>query len=238
VSDGEREPKTGGDDEPPSLPVVESPPIEQVGAVDTGVHGLLLAAGTSSRFGEANKLLAEVEGEPIVRRAAETLLASSLASVTVVTGHEAERVRSALADLDVTVVHASDYDAGQGHSVARGVAAVREAHPDATGVLVALGDMPDVSALSVDRLVAAFEAEKGSALAAAFGGERGNPVLFGAEHFDALATTAGDTGARALLLGGDDSVLVETADPGVRRDIDRRSDLDERREEGSEEGGR
>ena len=226
MSDGEREPKTGGDDEPPSLPVVESPSIEQVGAVDTGVHGLLLAAGTSSRFGEANKLLAEVEGEPIVRRAAETLLASSLASVTVVTGHEAGRVRSALADLDVTVVHASDYDAGQGHSVARGVAAVREAHPDATGVLVALGDMPDVSALSVDRLVAAF------------GGERGNPVLFGAEYFDALATTAGDTGARALLLGGDDSVLVETADPGVRRDIDRRSDLDERREEGSEEGGR
>lgn len=209
-----------------SLPVVETPPLQRVGGMETGVHGLLLAAGTSSRFGDANKLLAEIEGKPLVRRAAESLLGSSLASVTVVLGHEAEGVRAALDGLDLSFVRAESYAEGQGHSVARGVTAVREAHPDAAGVLVALGDMPDVSPESVERLVVAFEREKGRALAAADGGERGNPVLFGAEHFDALASTTGDTGGRDILLDGDDSVLVETGDSGVRRDIDRRGDLD------------
>lgn len=218
------------EEEVDSLPVVEPPSVEGVGGVETDVHGLLLAAGTSSRFGEANKLLAEVEGEAIVRRAAESLLDASLAGVTVVLGHEAERVRATLDGLDLSFVRAETYTEGQGHSLARGVAAVREAHPDASGVLVALGDMPDVSPLSIERLVVAFDRGKGRALAAAYGGERGNPVLFGREYFDDLASTGGDTGGRDILLGGDESVLVETADPGVRRDIDRQAELDERRE--------
>lgn len=222
------------------LPVVEAPTPGEVspeealaegkvaeGSFDAAVHGILLAAGTSSRFGEANKLLATENGEPIVRRAAQTLLESGLRSVTVVTGHEAERVRDALVDLDVCVVHAPDYAEGQSQSVRRGITAVREAFPDADAVVVALGDMPDVSSATVDRLLAAYEAGMGTALAAAYEGERGNPVLFDSRFFDALAGVEGDVGGREILRATADAALVETGDPGVRRDVDRPGDLRE-----------
>lgn len=207
------------------LPVVEPPPLKR--APKPAVHGILLAAGTSSRFGEENKLLASEQGEPIVRRAARTLLDSQVRTTTVVTGHEAGRVRDALADLNVRFVHAPDYAEGQSRSVQRGIEAVRQSNPNADAVVVALGDMPDVSPKTVDSLIAAYEAGTGDALAAAYEGQRGNPVLFDARFFDALSGVEGDIGGREILRSAEDAALVETGDPGVRRDVDRPTDLRE-----------
>jgi molybdenum cofactor cytidylyltransferase len=85
--------------------------------------------------------------------------------------------------------------------------------------------MPYVDPGSVGALVATFEATGRSALAAGYDGQRGNPVLFAAEHFDALADTSGDTGGRNVLLGTEDAVVVETGDDGVLRDVDRPDDF-------------
>jgi len=85
--------------------------------------------------------------------------------------------------------------------------------------------MPFVDPASVDALVATFEATGRSALAAGHDGDRGNPVLFAAEHFDALADASGDVGGRSVLLGADDAAIVETGDSGVLRDVDRPDDL-------------
>ncbi|MFC5971684.1 NTP transferase domain-containing protein [Halomarina salina] len=219
-------------DHPPAdagdLPVVESSEVEDAeGDVDADttpdrptVAGLLLAAGTSSRFGERNKLLATVDGDPIVRHAARTLLDSGVDPVLVVLGHEADRVEAALDGLPVETVVNEQYETGQASSVRAGVLAVRERTPDADAVVVALGDMPFVRSETVDALVRAYGAGVGTALAAAFEGERGNPVLFDARYYDTLADTEGDTGGRAILLDGEDSALVAVDDSGVRRDVD------------------
>jgi molybdenum cofactor cytidylyltransferase len=208
------------------LPVVE-PSFDAVEgrAADESatVVGVVLAAGTSSRFGAANKLLAEWAGEPLVRHAARTICRSTVDAVVLVVGHERERVRAAVADLDVAVVDNEDYEAGQATSVRRGVAAARDRGADAA--LVALGDMPAVDVESIDRLVAAYRAGVGDALAAAWEGTRGNPVLFDARHFEALMAVSGDVGGREILLGDSTAALVETGDPGVRRDVDRPDDL-------------
>ena len=180
------------------------------------VVGVLLAAGTSSRYGAENKLLQDLDGAPIVRRAAETLLESDVDRVVVVLGYEADRVRDALAGLALEFVDNPEYERGQATSVAAGVEAVR----DADAAVFALGDMPLVSADSVDALVATYRADAWTALAAACDGHRGNPVLFDATHFDALAAVDGDTGGRDVLLHGDHSALVETSDTGVLRDVD------------------
>ncbi|MFB6073023.1 MAG: NTP transferase domain-containing protein [Halobacterium sp.] len=197
-----------------SLPLV-SPPGERSGGAR--VAGVLLAAGTSSRFGDENKLLAPVDGAPMVRRSAETLLDAGLREVVVVVGYEADRVRDALAGLDVRFAENPDYESGQASSVRTGVNALA----DADAAVFALGDMPYVDAESVTALAATHEATGRSALAAGFEGERGNPVLFDATHFDALASTDGDTGGKAVLLSAPDAAVVETGDPGVRRDVDR-----------------
>jgi len=192
----------------------------------SSVAGVLLAAGTSTRYGEDNKLLQRLDGEPIVRHAARTLVAADLDRVVVVVGHGADRVREAVADLPVAVVDNPEYDRGMGTSVRRGV----ESIDDADAAVFGLGDMPLVAPATVDRLVEAFRAGAGDPLAASYDGERGNPVLFGRRHFSALAEVDGDTGGRDLLRTAPDAALVATDDPGVRRDVDTPGDLDALRE--------
>ena len=189
---------------------------------DASVHGVVLAAGTSERYGDRNKLLASLDGESIVRHAVRALCASPLDGVTVVLGHDADRVRNDLSSLPVSVVENGRYRQGQGTSVATGVAAARERGADA--VLIALGDMPHVSSGSIAGLLEAYRAGAGSALAAACDGERGNPVVFDEQHFDALAELDGDRGGREIILSAPDAALVETGDPGVLQDVDRPAD--------------
>lgn len=205
-----------------------------IGAADTPgaagddaptVAGVLLAAGTSSRFGEANKLLADLDGEPLVRHAARTLLDADLSGVVAVLGYEAEAVREALDDLDVRTVRNPDFEEGLSTTVAWGVRAVEGA--DAAVFLPA--DLPAVDPSTVDRLVDAYRADLGTALAAAHDGCRGNPVLFDRRHFDDLRDLAGDVGGRPVLLGSDGGALVATGDPGVTRDVDTVADLRRRR---------
>jgi len=218
------------------LPVVSPPfgagePGRTDGADAPRVAGVLLAAGTSSRFGDDNKLLATVDGEPVVRRAARTLVDAGVDPVVVVVGHEGNRVRDAVSDLPVEIVVNDAYEAGQSTSVRAGIGALGDTDtpgdadtpPDAA--VIALGDMPLVDPETVETLVAAYAAGAGDALAAAYDGDRGNPVLFDRRFFDRLVAVDGDVGGREILLESDASALVAVGDPGVRRDVDRPEDL-------------
>lgn len=215
------------------LPVVDREAVEAALGERSGgapggsirVAGVLLAAGTSIRFGEANKLLETVDDQSIVRHAARTLLDARLSRVVVVVGHEADRVRTALEGLDLDVGVNPDYEQGQSTSVRTGVRAV-QAGTDVDGAVFGLGDMPRVRPGTVDLLVDAFRAGLGDPLAAAYQGRRGNPVLFGERHFESLADTVGDTGGRELLLESEAASLVETGDPGVVQDVDTPEDLE------------
>lgn len=206
------------------LPILEPAELSGESGSPT-VAGVLLAAGTSTRFGAANKLLATVDGEPVVRHAARTLVESGVDPVVVVLGHEADRVRAALEGLSVETAVNEAYDTGQASSLRTGIRAIRRHDVDPDAALVALGDMPFVSPTTIDALVTAYAADAGDAIAAAFDGSRGNPVLFDERFFGVLADVDGDIGGREILLEDDASVLLAVDDPGVRRDIDVPEDL-------------
>jgi molybdenum cofactor cytidylyltransferase len=89
--------------------------------------------------------------------------------------------------------------------------------------------MPGIDPSTVALLVDAYRAGLGTALAAAHGGHRGNPVLFDRRHFEALLDVEGDVGGRPVLVGSDDAALVETDDSGVVADVDTTADLRRRR---------
>lgn len=200
-------------------------PDDLPAGVDAGsVGGVLLAAGLGTRFEGGNKLLATLDGEPVVRRAARTLVDSSLDDVLVVVGHEGHAVADAVAPLDVDVVHNEAYERGQSTSLHRGVERARERGWDA--VVFALGDMPAVEPRSVNLLVRAHAAGEWVILAAATDGQRGNPALFDASTYDDLLAVEGDTGGRPVMLAAADVALVETGDPAVTRDVDRVPDLE------------
>jgi molybdenum cofactor cytidylyltransferase len=190
----------------------EVPPAPRIAA-------LVLAAGRSTRMGQVNKLLADVAGRPLVQRAVDAALASQADPVIVVTGFQHDRVEAALATAEVALVHNPNYAAGLSTSLRRGLAALPEA---VDGVVVCLGDMPQVSAAVIDRLIAAFDPLEGRAICLpTWQGKRGNPVLFARHFFAEIQTIAGDLGAKALIGEYPEAVCeVAMADDGVLCDVD------------------
>ena len=189
------------------------------------VCGVLLAAGMSERFGEHNKLLAEIDGTPLVRRVAERLLASRLAGTVVVTGFESERVTTALAGLELRFVHNPDYRDGMASSLRAGIAAMDET---ASGAMILLGDMPGVTTDLVDRLLDAFESEGGDKITFPVDthGRQGNPVIWPRAFFTDMSALTGDKGAKGLIDANRDATLEVPVDGRAAfGDIDARSDL-------------
>jgi molybdenum cofactor cytidylyltransferase len=132
-----------------------------------------------------------------VRIAAEEALKSQARPVIVVTGHQRERVEAAVSGLDVVLVHNPNFAGGLSTSLKAGIAAVPA---DADGAIVCLGDMPQVDAKLIDRLLSAFDPEKGALVVVpTIDGKRGNPVVWSRRFFPELAALDGDTGARHLI---------------------------------------
>lgn len=191
--------------------------------VSERVGALLLAAGLSRRMGE-NKLLLPLGGAPVVAHSADAVLASGAEPVVVVTGRDAEAVRTALAGRALVFAHNPAAEAGLAGSLRVGLAALPA---DVDGALVCLADMPWQRAADLAALIAAFRASGGRAICApVFAGRRGNPVLWPARYFAALAALHGDRGARELLTAHASEVCyVPVSDAGVTRDVDTPEDL-------------
>ena len=173
------------------MEIVTRPQPRSEPAPEKGRHiaAVVLAAGRSTRMGAINKLIAEIGGKPLVRIAAEQALASRAKPVIVVTGHEREQVEAALAGLPVRFVHNPDYAEGLGTSLKTGIAAVPA---DADGAIVCLGDMPQVDAALIDRLIAAFDPERGALVVVpTIDGRRGNPVVWSRRFFHDLMANSG-----------------------------------------------
>jgi molybdenum cofactor cytidylyltransferase len=183
------------------------------------IAALILAAGQSRRMGEVNKLLIEIDGKPMVRRVAETVLASSASPVVAVLGHERDRVRAAFGGTKVRCIYNPDFAGGISTSLKRGLATLPD---DIDGVLVCLGDMPLLGTGEIERLIAAFNPTEGRAIIVPTRrGKRGNPVLWARRFFPEMQEIAGDVGARHLIGAYPEAVVeIEMDGEGVVLDID------------------
>ncbi|MDF2234392.1 nucleotidyltransferase family protein [Albimonas sp. CAU 1670] len=180
----------------------------------------MLAAGASSRMQGRDKLLEEVGGEPVLRRSAKALAASGVDDLVVVLRPGDAARRAALEGLDLTLVENPEAAEGMAASIRRGLAAI---DPETDAVLLALADMPEVSAAHADALIAAFDPARGAAIcrAADAQGRPGHPVLFGRRFFESLSRLTGDEGARDILRANADFVtLVTTEGRAARLDLD------------------
>jgi molybdenum cofactor cytidylyltransferase len=180
---------------------------------------VILAAGQSTRMGGPNKLLAEIGGRPLIRIAAEEALASRARPVIVVTGHQRDKVEAALDGLPVQRVHNPDFADGLSTSLRAGLAALSD---DVDGAIVCLGDMPQVRSHLIDRLIAAFDPERGALVVVpTIDGKRGNPVVWSRRFFPELMALQGDVGARNLIGRYPEAVAeVPLADTAALVDVD------------------
>jgi molybdenum cofactor cytidylyltransferase len=159
------------------------------------VAGILLAAGTSSRMG-SNKLLFELEGEGVLRRAARQALAGGLSPLLVVLGHEAERARPELEGLACQVVINPDYEKGINSSLKAGVAALPA---EAYAAMVMLADMPFVTPEMIAALIARYRASEAPLVISDYEGVNAPPMLYDRSLFGELLVMTGEGCGRQVV---------------------------------------
>jgi CTP:molybdopterin cytidylyltransferase MocA len=186
------------------------------------LHGaIVLAGGASRRLGRAKQLI-EIDGEPLLRRVARVLLAGNPYDCVVVLGHDAERMREAVAGLPLRCVIAPAHALGMSASLQTGIQAL---DARCAGALIALTDQP---ALDAAHLLAMRDTWRGAptcAVASAYADVLGVPALLPRNWFGDIAHLRGDVGARELLRARRDEVAAIAA-AELARDVDEPSDLD------------
>jgi CTP:molybdopterin cytidylyltransferase MocA len=184
------------------------------------IAGLILAAGAGTRFGEDSKLLADLDGRPLLEHAILAQCAvAALEQVVVVLGAGADDVLSAVDLNRAEAVVCADWSAGQAASLRRGVAALDRADK----IVVTLGDAPRI----IPEVIELFVSQPGGARAT-YDGRPGHPVVLGREQIEGVRRLTGDRGARGLLGGGP---LIECAQLCSGVDVDTPADLEALRAE-------
>ena len=152
--------------------------------------GILLAAGTSSRMG-SNKLLFDLEGESVLRRAARRALAGGLSPLVVVLGHEADRAVRELDGLSCLTVVNSRYEQGITSSLQTGLSALP---PGSGAAVVMLADMPYVTAEMIAGLVARYRGSEAPLVVSDYEGVHAPPMLYDRALFGELQEMAEGSG--------------------------------------------
>ncbi len=166
-----------------------------------------------------NKLLAEVNGVPIIRGVALAAVNSKVDEVIVVLGYETEKVRDAIANLSCRVAINRDYELGQCSSLKTGMNEVNE---NTQAVLILPGDLAKIDSTSINRVVDSYNLHGGCILCAAHSGKLGHPILLSRELFSEIQQiTEEKLGLKAVVSNHRNEIrLVETDSDNALLDID------------------
>lgn len=188
------------------------------------VAGIILAAGRSTRFEDGHKLLANIGDIPMVRRVSLALAASNLDEIVLVVSEIDGSVARAAGQGRWRIVE--NTQAGDGLSTSLH-AGLQNISANATGALIALGDMPGITTALVNTLIAAFKANANAiAFPAAEDGRRGHPIVWPQALFPELMRVTGDAGGKSILAAHQDLWRpIPCEDQGAFADIDTRDDL-------------
>lgn len=188
--------------------------------------GIILAAGTSVRFGQP-KQLKELGGKYLVEWVLDAALKSRLDLVVLVLGHEYQSILQALGAkvrrprLEVVVNH--KYHEGQSSSLKAGLVRVRKTF---SSVMYLLADQPMINSNTIDRLLDQFHGSEREICVPVFEGQRGNPTIFKQPIYEEIMMIVGDIGARDIIAKNADRVLnAKIKDPLCFYDIDSPEDL-------------
>lgn len=161
------------------------------------IAALVLAAGQSKRMGKANKLLADINGRTMIEHTVSAIGQVQVVGIWVVLGHQAEQVRSVLANNHVQFIENPNYAQGLSTSLQSGIAALPST---INGFLVCLGDMPAIKPAVLDQLISCFDPGAGRAICVpVYNNQRGNPILWARRFIPAMLNLRGDQGAKMLL---------------------------------------
>jgi molybdenum cofactor cytidylyltransferase len=187
------------------------------------IAALILAAGTSSRMGEAKQLLRLGEST-LLGQVLENVRSSRVNEVVLVLGHAAEAIKEQIDTENLRVVINESYQQGMGTSLRAGLAALP---PGVDGALIALADQPFVRAQTLDLLIDQYGRSNAQIVIPTYKGFRGNPVLLDRSVFSEVMALTGDIGCRAIFGNHLEGIVkLPVEDIGILLDMDSKDDFE------------
>lgn len=193
------------------------------------ICAVILAAGMSSRMGEAKQLVS-LHGRYLLEHVIRLALQEGFAQVLTVIGHEADRIQRSIQIEDTRLrwVINPMYRLGQSTSFTLGIRKALEAHSSA---MVFLGDQPFVKSQTVHEVWShgnqrMQDVQQPFVLQPAYREKPGHPVFFGNVNSALFENLAGDQGAKSIIATMHRRILLPVDDPGIHFDIDTQADLE------------
>ncbi len=181
------------------------------------VSAILLGAGESKRLG-INKLQLPWGKKTILEKCLQTFLRSKVKEVVVVLNEKLREMETRLKQKRVKIIFNPEYRKGMSASIHYGL---RVIHPKSQGVLIALGDQPNLNTKTINALIHHFQQSKKGIIVPSYLGKMGHPVLFHRKYFNDLFTLDGDRGGKSIIKKNEiDVEIVSTTSKGVIQDID------------------
>lgn len=185
------------------------------------VAGVILAAGASRRMG-VNKMLLELEGESLIRRAVRSALAGGLSPVVVVIGHEPDCIRAALRDLPVEFAVNSDFTGPTSGSLHQGLRALGA---EVGAAVVMLGDMVRVTPETLAMLIAAARGTDAPLVASRYGDVTAPPHLFRRSLFPELLAWTGEGCGKTVVRAHSHEAMYVDRPVALLTDVDTPEDF-------------
>lgn len=159
---------------------------------------VLLAAGESKRMGVPKQLL-EYKGQSLIRHAAEVAIASICRPIVVVLGAYGDRIKSEIDNLPVCICQNPNWQKGMGASISVGIETLTTNESELGGVIIALADLPLITAKVYNQLVEVYQEQAQKAIASTYSNTFGVPALFDRLLFPQLLSMKTKGGAKQLL---------------------------------------
>lgn len=191
----------------------------------SGITAIVLAAGESKRFPGQNKLLAKIDNETLLEKAAKTFDDSKCRRVIFVSGKDHSEFLKILKPFDIELIQNPSWTEGMGSSLAFGANSILSTNHQ--GILVCLADLPELKTHIIDKLIFEFlKSDKSQIVAPAHKGKFGHPIIFPPRLLESLTRQSGDTGAKHILKIEKDAIIrVPIDSEAIFRDIDTPEDL-------------
>lgn len=183
------------------------------------IAAIVLAAGSSQRMGEQNKLHLLINGVPLLLHSLRIFLSAEIDDIVVVLGHEQEKTQGLINGLPLRSVYNPDHLSGQMSSVHCGLAALESKYD---GIIIALGDQPALTVADINNLIDAYQnREDAEVIVPTYQGERGNPIIISAQTRTDILAGKRNLGCRKFIENNPELVKkVEMLNPAVVTDLD------------------
>ena len=191
------------------------------------VSAIILAAGTSSRMGETNKLFLDFQGKAIIQRVIENVLDSSADEVVVVGSKLSITQLTAFNYKAIRLVENKDYRLGMTSSIQQGVVA---SNSNTEGFMICLGDQPTIESRIYSLLIDTFEIShenKKSIMVPTHNRKQGNPIVFSSHYKQEIMTHEAPEGCKEILQRNHSFVKrIDVKSSSILRDVDTKEDYE------------